>query len=226
MTRKLGMLILVSILLLVVGCAKSAPPAQITDTQAEDVPVVTDVQEEQKEAPQEAEKEVIPDDVVEIIKKSEKVKSIYYKYSGPETGTDLYEFFVKGLNIKYEPARKTKSLDMPEAYDSIFISKEAKTAMSYCADATCKYPGKKEDLSYDEEYILTPFDWLNSIKNATKVSEQRIDNRNTWKISTNAGMVWIDTFYGVPLQVEANGNAYNFQHMTFNSVPDSEVIPN
>src|SRR3989344_3926088 len=119
-------------------------------------------------------------DVKGVLGNSNKVKSIYYKYRGPQTGNNFFEFYIKGNKIKYLPAREIKSLDKPESYDSIFIDKEAITAQSYCEAAYCAYKGKKGDLDYDEAYILNVFDWIDGLTSATKVGEEVIDDRSTW----------------------------------------------
>ena len=57
------------------------------------------------------------------------------------------------------------------------------------------------------------------------VGEEVIDDRSTWKIDTNKGTLWIDSFYGIPLKVESSGKTYRFQQIAVNSVEDADVIP-
>ncbi len=164
-------------------------------------------------------------DVREILDKSEaRVKGIYYKYKGPETGNDFYEFYIKGSRIKYKPHLEIKTLDKPESFDSIFIDTSAKTAASYCEAVYCTYKGKKQDLNYGQAYILTIFDWI-GVEQAEKVGEEVIDSRSTWKLETNLGTLWIDTFYGIPLKAESNGKTYRFEQIAVNSMQDSDVVP-
>lgn len=170
-------------------------------------------------------KQEISAEVKELLGKSNaKVSSIYYKYRGPETGTNFHEFYVKGSKIRYKPYRELKSLDKPESYDSIFIDKAAKTAQSYCTEAYCSYKGKKADLNYDEAYIKTIFDWVD-VKEAKKIGEEVIDDRSTWKLETSNGILWVDTFYGIPLKVESSGKTYKFEQISVNSVKESDVSP-
>ena len=158
-------------------------------------------------------------------KSKTRVKSIYYKYKGPETGNDFYDFYVKDTKIKYKPALEIKTLDTADSYDTIFIDKTARTAASYCVATYCAYKGKKQDLSYDDAYILTIFDWVSDLTEANKVGEEVIDDRNTWKIETNKGILWIDTFYGIPLKAESGGKTYRFQQISANSIADADVTP-
>ncbi len=170
-------------------------------------------------------KQEVSVEVKELLDKSKtRVQSIYYKYRGPETGDNFYEFYIKGDKIKYKPALEIRTLDQKDSYDSIFIDKISETAQSYCIAAYCLYKGKKADLNYWNAYISTVFDWIGVVQ-AKKVGEEVIDDRNVWKIETNKGILWIDTFYGIPLKVESGGKIYRFQHISINSVQDSDVVP-
>lgn len=168
----------------------------------------------------------ITDEVSDLLAKSKtRVQSIFYKYKGPETGDNFYDFYIRGAKIKYNPHLPIKTLDKPESYDAIFIDRVAGTAQSYCVATHCVYKGKKQDLKYEDVYIQTVFDWIANLTTAKKVGEEVIDDRTTWKVDTNKGTLWIDTFYGIPLKVEANGKIYRFQQIAVNSVQDSDVMP-
>ena len=187
-------------------------------------------QEQQKpqEAQQQPEKTVsqnIPAEIKELFKKSKtRVSNVYYHYRGPETGSNFHEFYIKGQKIKIKPYLEIKTLDKPESFDSIFIDKAAVTATSYCEAAYCTYKGKKQDLNYGQAYITTIFDWI-EVEQAKKVGEEVIDSRSTWKLETNLGTLWVDTFYGIPLKAESNGKTYRFEQIAVNSVQDSDVVP-
>ncbi len=171
-------------------------------------------------------KQDISAEVQELLAKNKnKVKNIYYKYRSPQTGSNFYEFFAKGDKIKYLPYKEIKTMDKQESYDSVFIDKTAKTAQSYCEAAYCLYKGKKADLDYQESYIPTIFDWLSGITQAKKVGEEVIDERSTWKVDTNEGILWIDTFYALPLKIESGGKTFRFEQIAVNGVQDSDVNP-
>ena len=167
----------------------------------------------------------IPQEVRDLLGKSSKVENVYYKYRGPETGTNFFEFYVKGDMVKYLPARQLKALDQPDSYDSIIINKTAKTAASYCLGQTCVYKGKKGDLSYSAVYVPTIYDWFSSLKKAEKVGEEVIDDRKTWKLDTDQGFMWVDYFYGIPLKIDSNGHIYRFEQLNVKGVADSDVNP-
>jgi len=214
-------LCIISFLVLIISCA----PAQKTPKTAT-APKTESSAEAKTQAITTQEKPTeIAADVKDLLSKHKtKITSVYYKYRGPETGANFHEFYIKGNKIKYKPHLELKTLDRPESYDSIFIDKVAKTAQSYCTADYCAYRGKKENLNYDDAYIETVFDWL-SVTSAKKVGEEVIESRNTWKIETNKGILWVDTFYGIPLKADSSGKIYRFEQLAVNSVTDANVTP-
>ena len=215
MNPKHAFLLFVSIMMMA-ACTQVQKEAATSPVPSEERPQAT----AQKQVKQE-----IRAEIKELLSKSKtKVSSIYYKYRGPETKADFHEFYVKGDKIKYKPYREIKSLDQPGSFDSIFIDKTAKTAQSYCTADYCSIKGKKADLNYDDAYIGTVFDWI-AVNEAKKIGEEVIDDRNTWKLETSNGILWVDTFYGIPLKVESDGKTYKFEQISVNSIKDSDVSP-
>lgn len=216
-------IVIIVILTFVISCApvQQAAPTAPAPPKAEVSVTSTD------ETPTNSQpKQGVSAEVKELLDKSKtRVKSIYYKYKDPQTGDDFYDFYVKDTKIKYKPALETKTLDKADSYDTIFIDKTARTAASYCVAPYCAYKGKKRDLNYDDAYISTIFDWASDLTEANKVGEEVIDDRNTWKIDTNKGILWVDTFYGIPLKAESGGKTYRFQQISANSVADADVNP-
>jgi len=179
----------------------------------------------EKQEPPIMQQKAIDSDVKELLSKSKaRVSNVYYHYRGPETGSNFHEFYIKGSKIKIKPYLEIKTLDKPESYDSVFIDKAAGTAVSYCEAAYCAYKGKKKDLNYGQAYIPTIFDWI-EVTQAAKAGEEVIDSRSTWKLETNLGTLWVDTFYGIPLKAESNGKTYRFEQINANGVQDSDVVP-
>lgn len=214
-------LCIISLLILIVACAPAQEAPAATSPKAEQ----STATKTQAATAQEKPAGEIAADVKDLLSKHKtRITSVYYKYRGPETGSNFHEFYVKGSKIKYKPSLETKTLDLPGSYDSIFIDKTAKTAQSYCTAAFCAYKGKKESLNYDDAYIETVFDWL-SFTSAKKVGEEVIESRTTWKIETNKGILWVDTFYGIPLKADSGGKTYRFEQLAVNSITDADVTP-
>lgn len=217
-------IMLITLSVIVSSCAPK--PIVTTDTnQQEKAPAETE--EKKAEEPEQTipQKSNVAPEVKELFDKSKtRVKNVYYKYRGPETGSNFHEFYMKGSKIKINPHLEIKTLDKLESYDSIFIDKTTRTAASYCEAVYCTYKGKKQDLNYGQAYIFTIFDWI-GVEQAKKVGEEVIDSRSTWKLETNLGTLWVDTFYGIPLKAESNGKTYRFEQISVNSVQDSDVVP-
>ena len=211
------------ILIYFTACARVQSPTYTTTPSG--TKPVTEKQPVQEPPAVEPQAGISPE-VQELLNKYKtKLRSINYKYKGPETADNFHDFYVKGDKIKYLPWLAIKTLDKPESYDSVFVDKTARTIQNYCLAAYCTYKGKKSELSYADAYIKTIFDWLEGITEAEKLGEEVIDDRSTWKIQTNNGILWIDTFYGIPLKVESFGKNYRFQQLSVNGVTDADVTP-
>lgn len=215
------------VVLLIIGCAQEQVVQEQQKTEKEPA-VITAIDssdiEEDKDTREEPE-DFIEDDVKELLTEGKDVKSIFYKYKGPETSANYYDFYVKGDKVKYIPDKEIKSLDEEDSYNAVYLDKAEKTAEAYCDDRQCRYKGKKADLDYAKYNILIPSEWADKITSAEKVGEEKIEKRSTWKIEANDGMtLWVDTFYGVPLQVMQNDNKYEFAQMAFNTLKDSDVV--
>lgn len=217
------------IFLVLLTVAFAAACATTQPSQQANAPITQPAQDTKPSAQQpkatETQSEVSSEVNILLNRSKSKIKNIYYHYRGPETGNDFHEFYIKGSKIKYVPAREIKALDQKDSYDVIYIDTVAKNAQSYCDAAYCAYKGKKFDLDYDKAYILTVFDWVNGMSKAEKIGEEVIDDRQTWKVEANNGIMWFDVFYGIPLRVEANGNVYHYQQISANTVKDSDVQP-
>jgi len=227
MRNKLILSLFLLFVIVIYGCAQPTPPVQqapdLTEEPEEVIEEESDLSEEETEVVEE-EEDKISEEVKELLSLSDKkVKSINYRYRGPQTGTSLYDFSVRDTKLKYliDPTFKDVGLD-DTAYDTIYLDKTSKTALAYCDGRRCRVKGEKQTLDYDQSYIMTPLDWLDSIKSAEKLGEELIKKRSTWKLSTNSGTMWVDTFFGVPLQIESVGNVYKFEMMVFNQVKDED----
>ena len=126
--------------------------------------------------------------------------------------------------MKYAPF-STANMNENDLFTYIYVDKNLKTAASYCEHRQCANPGKYQDLNYQASLIPTPFDWLQGVTSAEKIGEQQIDRRATWKVQTNKGVLWLDTYYGIPLQVEEGGNTYNYMEVNFNGNSEADVTP-
>ena len=71
----------------------------------------------------------------------------------------------------------------------------------------------------------TPLEYLSDITDYEIIGSEKIDTRNTHRGESNVGLVWIDTYTGVPLQVEKDGKRLmRIEQFIFNQVKDSDVV--
>jgi len=233
--KRILIIFLTLLVIFIIGCAPvdtqqepQETPSVTVKTPVKEPSVIEPVPEVKNSVEVEEVPEIeVSDEVQNLLLKAEKVKSISYRYKGPETADFFYEFFEKGDSVRYisNPTFKDLHLD-DDAYESIFLNKDTQFSGGYCLDRKCRVKGKKATLKYGETYIMTPFDWLNKMGDAEKLGEEILGKRQAWRLKTeNAGIVWIDSFFGVPLQVEFENNLYQFTKMNFNNVKNSEVIP-
>ncbi|MBI2208951.1 hypothetical protein HYU50_05650 [Candidatus Woesearchaeota archaeon] len=223
MSNRIIIVLMAFLLIFIYGCAQTAEKTPVSEKAQEPEEAGAAAETEEK-APS---TNGISPEVKQLLDTAgTKVKSVRYSYKGPETADFYYQFYVKGNKIKYLPDPDYKAIDVDEdAYDAIYLDKGLKTALAYCDDRKCRVKGQKAELGYNDAYIMTPLDWLSQIKSAEKTGEELINKRSAWKLSTNAGTVWVDTFFGVPLQAESSGNLYKFDKISFNDVKDEDVTP-
>ena len=166
--------VLIVSLLIISACAQTAVESPPKTQEPANVDAVSeDAASETKKTETEEKIEEISPEVRELLDTADKkVNSLRYSYKGPETKDFFYDFFVKGDNIRYiiDPDYKVVDVD-DDAYDTIYINKELKTAKGYCDNRKCKVKGKKTDFIYEDAYIWTPLDWIDHIEFAEKTGE-------------------------------------------------------
>lgn len=203
---------------------------EITETNMieEEAEIVTDIEAETIEEVKLVPEEKISEEVMDLLNFADtRVKSLSYRYRGPETKGRFYEFYMVGNKIKYtiSPTYKDPHLD-DDAYDTIYVNKEFETALAYCEGRKCRIKGKKAVLDYDESYIWTSLDWINNMEYAEKVGEELINRRSTSKLEAGSlGTIWIDNYLGVAVQTENDENLYQFRDIVLNAVKNRDVTP-
>lgn len=177
-----------------------------------------------KEAPSGEEKGIAPE-VQEILAKSSNVKSISYNYKRVDQPLEKpLQFRVKGDAVKRELPVQTKVLNKNEM-DVVVFNTVAKTANGYCESKKyCLKTGDVGAVGYDAYYVKTPFDWQEEITSAEKKAEEILFDRKVWLLQVNKDVsMWVDTFSGLPLRVDVNGERHEFQNPVYNRVEDADV---
>lgn len=163
--------------------------------------------------------------VVELLTKSKNVESMSYEYKRLDRPLERpVNVWVKKLLVKQEVNVQT-DIQKKNEMDTVIFDTGARTATAYCESVRfCLKTGEKGEVDYEQYYIKTPLDWIDGVTSAEKISEAVIDGRKVWQLRTPEGVdLWVDTFYGVPLRVDAEGVRYQFDNPLFNGVKDEEV---
>ncbi|HLD79363.1 MAG TPA: hypothetical protein VJA18_02290 [Candidatus Nanoarchaeia archaeon] len=167
----------------------------------------------------------IPPEIEEILAKTSNVKSISYTYRRLDRPTEnVLQFWIKGPIVKRELPVQTEVYQKNEM-DVVTFNIIDKTATAYCESKKfCIKIGEIGPVDYDQYYIKTPFEWREEIISAEKITEEIIEKRKVWLLKANDDvLMWVDTYYGLPLRVEVGSERHEFEEFVFNAVKDEEV---
>ena len=210
--KRIYVLMILIVVLVVTSCtAKFVCPDGSTVSQQELCPAV-------EKHPQ------LSAEIQDFLLKSSKVDGMYYKYKRVDKPTEgVIDVWVKGKYVKQELNVQTQVLNKNQM-DVIIFDTENRTAQAYCESKTyCIKTGNIGAVNFDQYYLKTPLDWVKELTAAEKISEAIIENRNVWQLKTETGSLWVDTYFGVPLRVDAGAERHEFQNIVFNSVADGDV---
>lgn len=216
--------------LIISGCVQSqAPqPAQQPQPAKPNQPTLQPEPEPLVDSPiEDLTKRQIEPQIQELFDKAEeKTQSLSFTYVGPEMGKDYYEVLVKESLMRINMPLQARSVDTyQDAYNAIYLDTQAKTAEAYCDAQTCIARGKKRSLSYNEVLILTPLEWAEKITQAQKLSEEKVDNRKSWKIKTDLGEIYVDSYTGIIQRIITSDGEYQFTRIEQNAVKDEDLRP-
>lgn len=217
---------LLVVLVLLIGCAKEEQLQQSVEPK-EEIPVQTEQQPEETPVIEEPKEEIkIPNDIKEILEKGKTKLKIYsYNYKSP--GIDVsYKIYVKGNKIKIIPP-EIINVEGGKFYNTLYLDTEKKTAEAYCFGySACGVNlGKIKDLTYKDDYIETPLDWLAKVTEAKKIDERTVENRKALYLDTNIGKITVGSFNGFLYRIESGKQKWEFSDAAFDSVTDSDVTP-
>jgi hypothetical protein len=107
-----------------------------------------------------------------------------------------------------------------------------KTAIAYCEErmtGLCPDRNRIYDADYDKYIIITPFEWLKRITWADVTGRSKtIDSRNavevSFKIKDDAGTMFVDGFFGIPMYVNYKDKVFDYREITANMVNESELV--
>ena len=118
-----------------------------------------------------------------------------------------------------------------ESYDTIYLDLESKTAGGHCENrdrSICPEPNKEYGVDFEKYYYKTPFEWPESITSAelTGRSEQvngRTGIEVSFTINGEQGEMLVDSFYGVPLEIDYQDVKYEFRNIKVNLAKQEDL---
>lgn len=233
-------LIAILLIVLLLGCAKEAvektPVESTTQPTEQKQPLTIEqpvelpkVEDEVADTDSTVEtKEEMSDQSKEILGLADKkVNNLKYTYFGPETLPAAYTFWVKGNKIKIELNKGGEHRIDQEYYKYVYLDRSTKSAVVVCAEGSgaCDISlGPQEIIFGLYSNIKTPLDWLSEITSLEIVSTENLHSREVYRAESNLGMVWIDTYTGVPLKIEKDGETLlRVEGVIVNQVKDADV---
>jgi hypothetical protein len=212
----------------VTDASKCTPtPAKDTDTNSNTaIGPVTD----QKDEPLVVIKQISAD-AKTLMDKFSKVNSVQFNYFDSTSQTVQNTYYASRERMKIILETKAK-FGEGNAYDTIYIDLVNKKAVAYCERASkdiCKDRNQAFDVNYDLYVITTPFQWLEKVTGADLTGKSKmVDGRNinemTFDINGDKGVMFIDSYYGAPVEITFKGSDYAFRTLVINEATSKDFV--
>nr|MCK4930158.1 hypothetical protein [Nanoarchaeota archaeon] len=160
---------------------------------------------------------VISAEAQELFARITNVNSLQYSYVESPMILPKNIYYTSRDKMKIELRSKVRFTE-DESYDTVYLDLIEKTGVAYCEDrdrSICPDRDKVFDVDFDDYFIETPFDWLAKVTSAeltgkSKTLEQRNAKEVSFWIGQEPGVMFLDSFFGVPLQITFKDKNYEF----------------
>ena len=190
--------------------------------------VVPAPEDQEQEMEGEEEEEIvyevdISDAAQELFDKSSNVLILYYVYKEPGKIIDEHLYYTSKEKMKI--TLKTRAIFADdEAYDTIYLDLVNKKAVGYCEDRDRQFCPDRDspfNLDFEDYFVETPFDWIDKLNKAELTGRsQRIESRNAVEMDIEvkgvAGIMFVDSFFGVPLDITLGEDKFLFKDINVN----------
>ncbi|MBW2991006.1 hypothetical protein KY348_04855 [Candidatus Woesearchaeota archaeon] len=184
----------------------------------EDEVVLIEVEEEEEEI--EDYDIFISDEAQALFDKLDKVMSLQYSYVESPDVLPENTYYTSREKMKINLDSKVRFTEK-ESYDTVYLDLVKKTSVAYCENrdrGTCPDKDKPFRADFDDYFIETPFDWAAKITKAELTGRsQTLENRNalevSFEIKGKPGVMFVDSFFGIPLKMTFNDKVYEFRDM-------------
>ena len=225
--------ILICAVIFLAACTPSPQPQEQVVPQPEPQPIEEPAPVVPEEVPVEpAPQAEMTKRVKDLLAKADKTVTSYaYTYRGlPDRAMEL-SFSVRADKIKVELPFQTV-VTPGTNYDTIFLDTMEQTGVAYCREESlnrCPDPERVFQVQYDTYFRRTPYQWLKLVTYAEETGSAAIDGRQTIRLTADIEgkqtLLFLDTFYGLPLKVEQGEDIYEFRRLIANQVTEEDVTP-
>ncbi|KYK25204.1 hypothetical protein AYK26_06315 [Euryarchaeota archaeon SM23-78] len=194
-------------------------------------------EEEELEPTPEAEEEeeefyeiIIDEKAQELFAKINKANNVQFSYV--ESPRVLPENTYYATRTKMKVALETKvRFSKEDSFDTVYLDLVELTAVAYCESRDkelCPDRDKAYRVAFDDYYVETPFEWLAKITKANLTGKsQSIEGRNAievmFEVKGEPGVMFVDSYFGVPLEVTFKGKKYEFRDIVINEVKSQDL---
>ena len=223
MKRIISIISILTVFVLLIGC--SSIELDTEPASAEPEQVEPENSEASQEEPRSEPVEKIPEEIQDLLNKQGRVKSLSYEYVVDDpTSSQRQLTSIKGNTLKIQLLEEINVLHSVEL-DAVILDLNGEEGMGYCEDVDyCVATGEVDEVYFNDYYVDTPLDWNAKIVTAEKLGEENLQNRNVWKVLVNSDdLYWIESYYGIPLKVESQGEVHFFESTVFNGVRDADL---
>ena len=237
-------IILLAAVFLIAACAPKTvyicPDGSSVEDKAMCKPVPTYVPDSAQQEPAKTEEPPVVDTVVKeksltpdakaLFDKLAKADNIRFNYFTSLDPNVQNAYTVSRYRMKIELINKA-TFSPTENYDTVYLDFRNQDASAYCerqSTNTCPDKDKKFDVSYNDYKIKTPYQWVDFIEEASLTGRSKQINGKTakevsFKAAGKDGTMWVDSFFGEPLEVYYDGVSYQFQNTYVNDAKDADL---
>jgi hypothetical protein len=123
-----------------------------------------------------------------------------------------------------------------DRYDTVYLDLVNQRAIAYCEDKNvCPDRNKAMNVDYNDYFFETPFDWMLKIAKANLTGRSKtLEARKALEVNIEAdgktGIMYVDSFFSVPLSITLNGKTYDYRNIVINEIDPAidlvhQVVP-
>jgi hypothetical protein len=173
---------------------------------------------------------ILTDDAKALFDKSIKANNLKFNYFHSDDPYTQNLYTATRQRIKIALLTKEK-YTAKELFDTVYLDLQNKIASAYCEDLSsgvCPDRNNRLNVSYAKYKIRTPYNWLDIVQEASLTTRsKKISGREAKEASFKAdgkdGTMWIDSYFGIPIEVNYDSIQYVFQNMLVNDAKDPDL---